>query len=66
MNYQTSLLPQSAEAAEQAWRGLLSISELTDDYARLHKEVSARNVMEFMVAESRNPSSILSCLRAGT
>ncbi len=63
VNYQTSLLPQSAEAAEQAWRGLLSISELTDDYARLHKEVSARNVMEFMVAESRNPSSILSCLR---
>ncbi|HEX5312716.1 alpha-E domain-containing protein [Aquabacterium sp.] len=64
VNYQTSLLPQSAEAVAQAWRGLLSISELTNDYARLHDEVTARNVMEFMVSESRNPSSILSCLRA--
>ncbi|MDE2594123.1 MAG: alpha-E domain-containing protein [Burkholderiales bacterium] len=64
VNYQTSLLPQSSEAAIQGWKGLLSISELTDDYLRLHKEVTPKDVMEFMVSEPRNPSSILSCLRA--
>lgn len=64
VNYQTSLLPQSAEAVAQAWQGLLSISELTTDYVKLHKEVVAKDVIEFMVSESRNPSSILSCLRA--
>ena len=26
VNYQTSLLPQSADAAENGWKGLLSIS----------------------------------------
>lgn len=64
VNYQTSLLPQSTESAIQAWKGLLSISELTDDYHRLHKEVTPKDVMEFMVSEPRNASSILSCLRA--
>jgi uncharacterized alpha-E superfamily protein len=64
VNYQTSLLPQSTESAIQAWKGLLSISELTADYHQLHKEVTPKDVMEFMVSEPRNPSSILSCLRA--
>ena len=32
VNYQTSLLPQSADAAEKGWRGLLGISELTGDF----------------------------------
>ena len=34
VNYQTSLLPQSAAAAELGWKGLLSISELAGDFAR--------------------------------
>ncbi|MGE5451471.1 MAG: alpha-E domain-containing protein [Acidobacteriota bacterium] len=64
VNYQTSLLPQSADAALQGWQGLLSICELTDDYLAVYEKVAPRDVMEFMVAEPRNPSSILSCLRA--
>ena len=42
VNYQTSLLPQSADAAEKGWKGLLSISELTGDYAKRHGEVTPR------------------------
>src|SRR5881397_1255172 len=64
VNYQTGLLPQSADAAEQGWRGLLSISELTQSYHKRHPEVNAREVMRFMVSEGSNSSSILSCLRA--
>ena len=64
VNYQTALLPQSADAAEQGWKGLLSISELTGDYAKRHGEVTAQNVMAFMISDATNPSSIRSCLMA--
>ncbi|TDP88063.1 putative alpha-E superfamily protein [Aquabacterium commune] len=64
VNYQTSLLPQSSEAALQGWEGLLGISELTEEYLHKFDEVNARDVMSFMVTDANNPSSILSCLRA--
>jgi len=64
INVQTSLLPQSAEAAEQGWRGLLSISELTQAYQQRHGAIGGRKVLEFMVRDESNPSSIHSCLRA--
>jgi len=64
VNYQTALLPQSAAVAEQGWQGLLSISELTDDYSNRYGAINPRQVMSFMVKDDRNPSSILSCLRA--
>jgi uncharacterized alpha-E superfamily protein len=64
VNYQTSLLPQSADMAEQGWRGLLSISELTWSFSQKYSAVNARNVMDFMVRDETNPSSIVCCLRA--
>ena len=64
VNYQTSLLPQSADAAENGWRGLLSISELTYDYNTRYGEVDARKVMAYMVGDEKNPSSIYNCLLA--
>jgi len=64
VNYQTSLLPQSADKAEQGWRGLLSISELDWSFSRQYSEVTPRNVMDFMVRDESNASSILACLRA--
>jgi len=64
VNYQTSLLPQSADMAEQGWRGLLSISELTFAFSEKYQEVTARNVMDFMVRDETNPSSIVACLHA--
>jgi uncharacterized alpha-E superfamily protein len=64
VNYQTSLLPQSADAALNGWKGLLSISELTGHFAKMHGDVTARNVMTYMVSEESNPSSIRNCLRA--
>ena len=64
VNYQTSLLPQSIDMAEQGWRGLLSISELTSRFAKKYEVVTARNVMDFMVRDETNPSSIVACVRA--
>ena len=64
VNYQTALLGQTEAAEERSWRGLLSISELLPAYTQRHKAVRAREVMDFMVKDESNPSSILSCLSA--
>src|SRR5450432_503409 len=64
VNYQMSLLPQSEDAAERGWRGLLSISELTGDFAERHGKVTPRSVIDYMVGDPKNGSSIRSCLMA--
>ena len=62
--YQTSLLPRRALAAEQNWQGLLSISELLPAYTARHGPVAPERVLDFMVGDATNPSSILACLCA--
>jgi uncharacterized alpha-E superfamily protein len=65
VNYQTTLMPQSADMAEQGWRGMLTISELTPFFREKYGEgISARDVMHFMVRDESNLSSIFCCLRA--
>jgi len=64
VNYQTSLLPQSAAVSKVGWQGMLSISELMPMYTKKHGEVEPQRVMQFMVRDESNPSSIVSCLRA--
>ena len=64
VNYQTSLLPQSDAVAQMGWQGLLSISELLPSYGQRYSTIAAREVMDFMVKDESNPSSIMSCLSA--
>lgn len=64
VSYETSLLPQSAAKAQALWRGLLSISELTESYREKHGAIVPAKVLEFMVRDGANPSSIFSCLRS--
>ena len=64
VNYETTLLPQSTAEAQAGWRGLLSISELKPAYAaRYGDNINPRDVMDFMVRDEKNPSSIISCLK---
>src|SRR5215211_2679333 len=64
VNYQMSLLPQSVEAAERGWRGLLSINEISGDFAKRNGAVTPKSVIDYMVNDERNGSSIRSCLMA--
>ena len=64
VNYQTALLPQSADAAEAGWRGLLSISELSEHFETHRGDVTALRVMDYMVFDAENESSIRNCLLA--
>lgn len=63
VNVETALLPQSAEEMEQGWRGSLGISELQEEFDRKYDHVTQRNVLDFMVRDADNPSSIFSCLK---
>jgi uncharacterized alpha-E superfamily protein len=62
VNVQTSLLPQSTLAAEQGWRAMLGISELLPQFDDKYDLLTAKDVVDFMVRDPENPSSIVSCL----
>lgn len=64
VNWQMSLLPQSEQAAQAAWRAMLEISELTSAFDRKYEAVTPANVLAYMTQDMDNPSSIMSCLRA--
>jgi len=64
VNWQMSLLPQSDGAALAAWRAMLEISELTPDFDQKYANATPANVLAYMVQDTDNPSSIMSCLRA--
>jgi uncharacterized alpha-E superfamily protein len=60
---QTSMLPQSPADTERSWRALLGISELEPAYCAKYPAVTARDVIDFMVRDPSNPSSIAACVR---
>jgi len=62
VNIQTQLLPQSIKAAEQSWRAVLGISELLPAFDEKYGILSRKDVLDFMVCDPMNPSSIVSCL----
>lgn len=64
VNYQTSLLPQAADVAEQGWWAMLDISELTQAYDEKYGLLSRDEVIDFMVRDMTNSSSIMNCLRS--
>jgi uncharacterized alpha-E superfamily protein len=62
VNVETALLPQSAEQVEQGWRAMLGISELQARFSEKHDKLAQKEVLDFMVRDPDNPSSIVSCL----
>jgi uncharacterized alpha-E superfamily protein len=64
VNMSTSLLPQSAEQAERGWRAMLGISELQAAFDAKYPMLTAGEVLDFMVRDPTNPSSIFSCMQA--
>lgn len=61
---QMALLPQSRDAVTAAWRALISISELEPQFDASHRKIAPGAVLDFMVRDPANPSSICNCLRA--
>ncbi|SSW62036.1 alpha-E domain-containing protein [Achromobacter agilis] len=64
VNLQMSLLPQDAQTREGSWLGVLRISELQGLYLLKYASISPHDVLEYMVRDPENPSSIFSCMRS--
>ena len=60
---QASMLPQSLEDSEAGWRAMLGISELEEEFARRKGVCNQHDVLDFMVRDPSNPSSIAACLK---
>ncbi len=61
---QNALMPQTAAAIEKGWRALLGISELEQAFDAKYDVLTQAAVIDFMVRDPDNPSSIASCLTA--
>lgn len=64
VNLQMSLLAHADENPEAHWQAMLGISELQSLYDDKHGGITSRKVLDFMVRDPGNLSSIYSCLRA--
>ncbi|SAL27268.1 hypothetical protein AWB68_01293 [Caballeronia choica] len=65
INSQGLLLPQTPEQEARAQRSVLRISELEASFAERHPDSDSRaDMLDFMVADAGNPSSINACLHA--
>ena len=64
VSYETAMLPQSIRDAERGWHSVLSISELVPSFMDRYRTVDQETVLEFMVSDEANPSSIFACLKA--
>src|SRR6516225_1014969 len=64
INLKALLLPGSANAEARTHRAMLRISELEPAFDARHEQTTSSNVLNFLVADPTNPSSIYSCLQA--
>ena len=62
VTFQTALLPRSKESAEQSLQAMLAISELQTAFDAKHDRLTTKNVIDFLVQDRSNPSSMASCL----
>jgi uncharacterized alpha-E superfamily protein len=64
INLKALLLPGSADSEARTHRAMLRISELEPAFDERHENATSSNVLQFLVADPTNPSSIYSCLQA--
>lgn len=63
-NLQSSLLPQAGAAPGEVWHTMLSLSELKEAYFARHDQVRSDRMLDFMVSDTSNLSSIYCSFRA--
>jgi uncharacterized alpha-E superfamily protein len=62
VGYRIVLLPREGEGFHQEWRSTLQSAGCLDGYIERHGELNTRNVVDYMLFDTENPSSIASCL----
>ncbi|WP_322042260.1 alpha-E domain-containing protein [Paraburkholderia sp. J67] len=64
INLSALLLPGNSDDEARTHRAVLRISELDTAFDARHEKTTRSNVLQFLVADPTNPSSIYSCLQA--
>lgn len=64
VTYSMSLLPTDASNEQELWDTVLEIAGVRDIYDATYHEISATHVIQHLVMDSQNPSSIYSSLRS--
>jgi uncharacterized alpha-E superfamily protein len=64
VHYHFLLESVGGPSTEGAWRSMLDLLGDTEDYAARGLPLEARPILEFLVLDDSNPSSIRSCVRA--
>lgn len=64
VNAQMSLLPQTPEETSRGWASMIGISELDTVYLERYQTFDGQSVIQFMVSDLSNPSSIVSSITA--
>ena len=68
VTYRTSLLPYHIQEPGLAWAEPWSVplisTGVATEYYKNYPELTAENVLKFMIMDEENPSSIFCCLRA--
>jgi uncharacterized alpha-E superfamily protein len=64
VSYRMSMLPRNNGSHDDGWGAILAISELTEAFARRGRPLTPRDVIEFVVLDRNNLSSVWNCLRA--
>lgn len=62
-SHRLSLLPQTEAQTARNWGQVLEIMGIAPLYAARHEAITPEAVLDFMVFDSENPSSIYNCLR---
>ncbi len=63
VHVQTGLLPHLRPIAATGWRAILGISELQQAFDKKYSVLTQKDVIDFMVRDPSNSSSIASCLK---
>ena len=64
VNHRMSMMPQSAVQEEQTWAATLRIMGQEAGFFGRHAEITPDTVLQYMIFDANNLSSIHSCLRA--
>lgn len=62
VGYRIVLLPRSSEDFHEEWASTLQSAGCLDGYLAKHGKFETRNVIDFMLFDEENPSSVAACL----
>ncbi|MFM7083909.1 MAG: alpha-E domain-containing protein [Hyphomicrobium sp.] len=62
VGYRIALLPRQGDGHNEEWRSILQISGNENHYKENNKTYSSKEIIDYLLFDQRNPSSVSSCI----